>query len=390
MKKVLTLLLLGLIISCSSPFKYDIIIENVHLFDGHEDKGVVNIGINNDTIATITTEKISSDSTINGSGKFIIPGLVNAHVHTSKLEHLQKGYQHGILTLLNMHTGMEERETDWKNISQDSIGFSTLYGSGHAATVTGGHPTQFSPDMETINDSVTVKNWVDNRILKGVDYIKVIHVNRGFMGSSIPPSLNYEQIKEIIDYSHHKGYKVVIHATTIQEMSEIAQFKPDGFVHMIDFKDELPVSDEYYQTLKESGVFIVTTGGISLKTMDGLPPFMIEWINNNLLNAEERAEIIKKYNENDILLVAGTDAQDGQMNFTEDYFLELDLYNMAGLSNIEILKATTGNAAKAFDLPIGELKAGSKANFVLLNENPIKDISNLDKISQVWKNGKTK
>ena len=177
---------------------------------------------------------------------------------------------------------------------------------------------------------------------------------------------------------------------TIEEMAKIAPFRPDGFVHMIDFKDELPVSDAYFSLLKDNGVFIVTTGGISLKSMDNLPPFMLDWVDKNFLDSDERAEIIKGYYEEGILLVTGTDAQEGQMNFAEDYFLELQLYKKAGLPNIEILKAATGNARKAFDLPIGTLAVGGKADFVLLDENPLEDISNLTKISQVWKNGKTK
>jgi imidazolonepropionase-like amidohydrolase len=78
------------------------------------------------------------------------------------------------------------------------------------------------------------------------------------------------------------------------------------------------------------------------------------------------------------------------MDFGADYYLELSLYKMAGMSNLEILKAATGNAAKAFGLPIGELKIGSKASMVILNGNPIEDIENLKKVEQVWKNGKTK
>ena len=77
------------------------------------------------------------------------------------------------------------------------------------------------------------------------------------------------------------------------------------------------------------------------------------------------------------------------MNFGADFYLELELYKMAGLSNIEILKTATGNAAKAFDLPIGELTIGSKANMILLSNSPISDLENLRKVEQVWKNGKT-
>ena len=391
MNRLILIILLSLsIISCSKPIKYDLVIQNVGLFDGHEDKGTVNIAINHDSIAAITTEQVIGDSLINGSGKYVIPGLVNAHVHASTIEQLQAGYPLGILTLLNMHTGLEEREVDWKAISRDSVGFSTLYGSGHAATVPGGHPSQFSPGMETINDSLSIKDWVDNRIANDVDYIKIVREHHEWMGYPPPPTLSFEQIQELIEYAHSKGYKVVVHANTVEEMVKIAEFKPDGFVHMLDYKEDLPIPDSFYEQLVNNNTFVIPTGGIALKSMEGAPPFIQNWVSNNLLNAQERASIIKAMHEKGVLIVAGTDAQEGQMDFTEDYFLELELYKMAGLSNLEILKTATGNAAKAFDLPIGEIKEGRKATFVLLNANPLSNLSNLRDVDQVWKNGITK
>ena len=391
MNRIIILSIIALtLLGCTEPVKYDVVVENVSLFDGFEDLGTVNVAINNDTIAAITTNKLEADSIITGSGKFMIPGLVNAHVHANSLEDLKAGYPLGILTLLNMHTGLEDRELGWKTMTKDSIGFSTFYGAGHAATVPGGHPNQFSPDMETISDSLSISNWIQHRIDKKVDYIKVIRENHEWMGYPPLPTLSYEQIQELIQYAHSKRYKVVVHANTVEEMVKIAEFKPDGFVHMLDYKEDLPIPDSFYDQLVNNNTFVVPTGGIALKSMKDAPPFIQDWVSNNLLNAQERASIIKDMHEKGVLIVAGTDAQEGQMNFAEDYFLELELYKMAGLSNLEILRTATGNVAKAFDLPIGELKEGRKATFVLLNENPLDDLSNLRKIEQVWKNGKTR
>jgi imidazolonepropionase-like amidohydrolase len=378
------------LIGCSNPDKYDLVIRNVGFFDGHQDMGVLHIAINDDTIAAISKADLIGDSVINGTDKYLIPGLVNAHVHASKIEHLQAGYPLGILAILNMHTGLEDREIEWKRIARDSVGFSTLYGSGHAATVPGGHPTQFSPGMETINDSLSIKEWVDHRIEKDVDYIKIIREHHEWMGYPALPTLPYKQIKQLTAYAQSKGYKVIVHATTIEEMVRIAAFKPDGFAHMPDYKEDYPVPESFYNALAESKAFMVTTGGISLKSMDGAPPFIRQWIMTNLLDAVQRAEIIGKLHEHGVLLVAGTDAQEGQMNFSDDYYLELELYKMAGLSNKEILATATGNAAKAFNLPIGELHVGSKADMVLLAGSPLDDIDNLKRVEQVWKNGKTK
>lgn len=386
-------LIIAIIISaltgCSQPEKYDLVIQNVSLFDGYEDKGLVNIAINKDTIAAISEEELEGDSLVDYTGKYVIPGMVNAHVHASNVEQLQEGFPLGILTLLNLHTGLETRETEWKKISADSAGFSRLYGAGHAATVSGGHPTHFSPDMETINDSLSVEEWLEHRIASQVDFIKIIRENSEWMGMPRPPTLSYEQIEKLTEAAGQKGYKSIVHTATAEEMIEISKYNPDGFAHMISYKQDFPPPEGFYQELAESGAFVVTTAGINLKPIEKmLPPPMAEWVRKNIMSAEEHAEVIRKMHESGVLIVAGTDAQEGQMDFGEDYFLELELYRMAGMTNEEILKTATGNAAIAFDLPIGEIKVGNKADFVLLGANPLDNIDNLRTIEQVWKNGK--
>ena len=77
----------SVLIGCAKPDKFDLVIQNVGLFDGHQDRGTVNIAINNDTIAEISTKELFSDSLIDGTEKYVIPGLVNAHVHVSTIEH---------------------------------------------------------------------------------------------------------------------------------------------------------------------------------------------------------------------------------------------------------------------------------------------------------------
>jgi imidazolonepropionase-like amidohydrolase len=382
---VLTVLVL---IGCTPSTRHDLVIQNVWLFDGHVERGIINIAINADTIAAITREKLVGDSLIDGTGKYIIPGLVNAHVHASSLEDLKEGYSLGILTLLNMHTGLEDREWAWKKMAFDSAGFSRFYGCGQAATVPGGHPSQFSPNMESISDLLSVQDWVDNRIASHADYIKIIREHHEWMGYPPLPTLSFEQIKEIIDYAHSKGLKVVVHANTVDEVVKIAEFGPDGFVHMLDYKEDYPVSESYFKALADCGAFVVTTSGMSLKSMEDAPPFVREWVANNLLDAQQRSEVIKELKDHEILIVAGTDAQEGQMDFGADYFLELKLFEKAGLSNEEILRAATGNAAIAFGLPIGELKVGSNADMVILKGNPLADLDNLNTVEQVWKNGK--
>lgn len=72
------------------------------------------------------------------------------------------------------------------------------------------------------------------------------------------------------------------------------------------------------------------------------------------------------------------------LNRSSDLLAELDLYSKTGLSNLEVLKTASGNAAKAWDIPIGRLRVGSKTNMILLNGNPTKDLTALKDIDLIW------
>src|SRR4030095_13675849 len=286
------------LIGCSQPVKYDFVITNVGFFDGENFRGTVNVAVNADSIAAIGTDPLNSDSIIDGSGKYLIPGLVNAHVHLLSTDNMKESYKHGILANLNMHTALEGRELKWKKISRDSAGYALLYGAGTAATVPNGHPTQFTPHMETINDTMSAQHWVDSRIAHGADYIKIIRENHSFFQYPPQPTLSYEQIKEIIDYSHNKGYKVVVHITKAIDMAEIAKFKPDGFAHMWGWKEGLELTNEQWNAIQESGSFVVPTAVVVVKDHETFTEdFKKEWIEKNEITEEQNIEGIRKLHE---------------------------------------------------------------------------------------------
>lgn len=259
MKKYISYLFLIFAVSCTQSTKYDLVIENVGFFSGEIDEGIVNVAINSDTIAALSKDPLLSDSTIDGSGKYLIPGLVNSHTHIWRLEDLKAGYDVGILANIGTHASDETRDRLIKAKSKEK-GYPFYYTSGIAATVPGGHPTQVSSTpIETINDSVSVKDFVDNRIANSADFVKIVRENHEFFIFPAQPTLSYDQIKEIIDYTHSLGYKAVVHIGMLSEMVKIAEFKPDGFVHMWTYSDESDLTKEHLETIKESGAFVVPT-----------------------------------------------------------------------------------------------------------------------------------
>jgi imidazolonepropionase-like amidohydrolase len=389
MKQCIVYLIMIVVASCSQPTKYELVIENVGFFNGEEDRGIVNVAINSDTIAAISTDPLLSDSTIDGSSKYLIPGLVNSHTHIWRAEDLKAGYEVGILANIGTHASDEERDRLIKANSTEE-GYPYYYTSGIAATVPGGHPTQVSSNpIETISDSVSVKEFVDNRITNGAEFIKIVRDNHEFFIFPAQPTLGYDQIKEIINYTHSLGYEAVVHISMLSEMVKIAEYKPDGFVHMWSYSDDSELKDEHLDIIKESGAFVVPTAilmprGFENSKIRGEKAF--KWAKENFISVENTLDGIRRMHQAGIMIVAGTDAgSTPTINWSSDLVAELDLYSKAGLSNLEVLKTATGNAAKAWDIPVGRLGVGSKTNMVLLNGNPLENIKSLSDINSIWK-----
>jgi imidazolonepropionase-like amidohydrolase len=96
-------------------------------------------------------------------------------------------------------------------------------------------------------------------------------------------------------------------------------------------------------------------------------------------------EMVKLMYDKGILLVAGTDG-----GFAIALHRELEIYNEAGIPANQVLKIATYNAAKDCDLQneFGEIKVGRTADFILIDGNPAKNISDIRRVEWVIKNGR--
>jgi len=96
-------------------------------------------------------------------------------------------------------------------------------------------------------------------------------------------------------------------------------------------------------------------------------------------------KMLKHLYDNGILLVAGTDGGDANA-----LHHELELYVQAGIPANQVLKIATYNAALDCNLQnvYGEIKAGREADFILIDGNPITDISNIRRVELTIKNNR--
>ena len=253
------------------------------------------------------------------------------------------------------------------------------------------------------------------------DFIKIWYI----AAPDLPAEQNFPLVKYIAEKTHQYGLKLTVHATELNTAKLAVEAGADILVHSV-FDEEIPtdvirswkdknityiptliVSAGYYgafsgmlphhpQDLAWSNPFAYGT----LTDPEGMTEAeMPERLQRSRMNRTPLSEYApdKTANMNLVNLfkagvnvATGTDAGNIGTMHASSYFQELEAMQKAGLSNTEILKASTINVARGFgkDHLWGSIEEGKIADLVLMSKNPIDSLQNLNSIEIVFKNGK--
>jgi imidazolonepropionase-like amidohydrolase len=358
---------------CSNSTK-DVLIQNVKLYDGITIREQVDVLISDGVITSIGKHKADAATVIvDGKGKTIIPLLINAHAHVHEPSQLKESLAQGIGTVLDLFTSTE-KAMQLKAFS-DSVNYATYYTSGPGATAPGGHGTQLGYTVPTVSNASEAKVFVQERVKEGADFIKIIR-------EPMRTTLDFETIKALTEASHQNGKSVVAHISTLADALAVSKLKVNGFAHI--WFDKTIEQEQLAQLAAEKPFVIptlyVTQKLLKLADAHGLAA--------NFLTFETVQQEVQKLHKHNLLILAGTDAPNLDINYHHDLLEEMRLLKEAGLSDFEVLKAATINPAIAFGFFEKQLiKEGEKADFLLVEGDPTSNIESLNLIEGIWKGG---
>ncbi|WP_339844842.1 amidohydrolase family protein [uncultured Dokdonia sp.] len=369
-----TLVILLLVSFCSVRAQQSFVVENLTLFNGTEILANQFVKVDNGIISKVSSNPLTAQTTIDGTGKFLMPALTNAHVHTWAAPQLQEAAQAGVLNLLDMH-GMEPMQEAMISL-RDTLGNARLYRAGYAATTEGGHGTQYGFPIPTLSVPEDAQQWVSDRVAAGVDYIKII----------VEPwkaTLDKETVAAIIKEAHKADKIAVVHVSRAQDAFDALSSGADGLVHI--YNDEPLTAAQLDQLNEDANFFVIPTI---------LTTVLIQPLYYNK-TAEETAEIearllkeVKRLYDAGIPILAGTDPPNANINIGSDLYKELAFFAKAGLPIEAVLASATSLPADKFSLEnVGYIKEGFKADMLLLDKSPVEDVKHMNSIAKIWKEG---
>jgi imidazolonepropionase-like amidohydrolase len=393
-------------------------ITNARIFDGERVIDERTVLIDGAYIQTISGGVPEEADVIDGEGATLMPGLIDSHVHTD-MDGLRDALKFGVTTELEMMGRWSAGQR--KKISRQND-IADLRSPGMGVTPKGGHPTEymdstanllirlyvrfFFPFVDTTEEAVRL---VKKEIAKGADYVKIFIEDGsciGFPGLSV---LTDDIVKAAVKEAHRHDKLAVVHVTTAKATEQAISAGADGLGHLFFDRAHTP---ELIDHIASSGAFIIPTL-VTISSALGNSATELandervskrlgkEWLDSlsRSMNVfpqgrlEDAYAAIRALRDAGVDILAGSDVSEpipilGGLAHGASLHHELQLLVAAGLKPIEALRAATSIPARRFGLTDrGRIVSGSLADLLLVDGDPLTNISDTLSICSVWHRG---
>jgi len=390
------------------------------------------------------TPILDGATVVDASGKYVMPGMVDGHVHffqsgglytrpdaidlrrvrpyTDEIRQIKdrlpdtfrRYLASGITSVVDV--GGPMWNLDVRARADTTADAPTVVTAGPLiSSVQPSALTTDDPPILKIETPEAAREEVRRQVEAGVDLIKIWYIVRGGGPEAFRPVVD-----ATIDEAHAAGMRVAVHATQLETARAAVEAGADILVHSV-FRE--PVDDAFVQLLIDNDVIYTPTLMVSeryretfaqqldftaaehrlaqkdvlaslfdLRTLPDslLPPRMQERIEQAPTVAADSVAIrnLTRVFDAGVTVAAGTDAGNIGSPHGPALSREFELMRAAGLTPEEVLQtATTGGARLTGRDDVGRIEPGMQADLVVVNGNPLDDLQHAFDVETVVRRG---
>ena len=386
------------------------VLANIRVFDGTRLTEPTDLTVEGAVISRVGGSRAEDGAVVDGGGATLLPGLIDAHTHADE-QALRQALTFGVTTEFDLMSTPETMIPLRARVAT-SFDLADVRSSSFGLTTPEGHPHQLrhgqnDPVWPTATSPDQAQEFVDGRIAEGADYIKILIEDGHTLGTTLP-TLPPDIVEATVRAGHERGKMVLAHAMTVAATELAVAAGADGLTHL--FVDR-PHTDELITRIADSGMFVIPTLS-TLASITGqrrganlandprvrakLTP---EWVDNlsrdwsfqSPQQFQYALDTVAALQAAGVDVLAGTDASHlGAYGMAHGASLhdELRLLALAGFTQADALNAATSVPAARFGLQDrGSIRPGARADLVLVDGDPTKDLGRTLSLLGVWRGG---
>lgn len=322
---------------------------------------------------TITAIRPAADPD-ESAAKVVLPGLIDTHVHLKSREPLLAAAAAGLTTIVDLGTHPDSTVDGFRA----AAGIPAILSAGSAASTPGSTQIEVMgfPAESGVTGPEDAQRFLDWRVSNGVDLIKIIIEDPE---ATEVPALDIPTLRALVDGAHERGLLTVAHAVTAAAFDRGLDAGVDVLTH-IPFDG--PLGAETIERIVETNTLVSPT------------LVMMRAIADARLGEHADAAFgmaldnVRALHSAGARIIAGTDANEtpfAPVPHGPSLHDELEYLIEAGMTVAEAIRAATSGAADALRLgDRGRIVEGARADLLIVETDPVSDISALRSPAEVW------